>query len=88
MLAIGYLATREIIENMLQLKRFDLYFEGIMNRKWLLSYRNKDISNRDARGFGSMLPENILKCLTQSGAFLMHYFDRLSFKKLNLYYLL
>ena len=34
---MGYLATGEIFENMLQLKRF-----GIMNRKWLLSYRNVD----------------------------------------------
>ena len=29
LIARGYLATREIFENMLQLKRFDLYFEGI-----------------------------------------------------------
>ena len=35
-LAIEYLATGEIFENILQLKRFGLYFEGIMNRKWLL----------------------------------------------------
>ena len=41
---MGYLATGEIFENMLQLKGFGLYFEGIMNRKWLLSYRNNDIS--------------------------------------------
>ena len=47
-LAIGYLATGEIFENLLQLKGFGLYFEGIMNRKWLLSYRNNDISYRDA----------------------------------------
>ena len=52
-----------------------------MNRKWLLSYMNNDISYKDAKGFGSMLPEKILKWLTQSGAFLMHYLDRLSFKK-------
>ena len=32
-LAIRYLATGEICENMLQLKRFGLYFEGIINRK-------------------------------------------------------
>ena len=51
-----------------------------MNRKWLLSYRNNDISYRDARGFGGMLPEKILKRLMQSGAFLMHYFDRLCLK--------
>ena len=58
---MGYLATGEICENMLQLKRFGLYFEGIMSRKWLLSYRNNDISYRDAMGFGSMLLEKILK---------------------------
>ena len=70
---MGYLATVEIFENMLQLKRF-----GIMNRKWLLSYRNDAISYRNARGFGGMLPEKILKRLMQSGAFLI--FDRLSLK--------
>ena len=58
---MGYSATREIFENMLKLKQFGLYFEGIMNRKWLFSYSNNDISCRDARGFGSMLPEKILK---------------------------
>ena len=41
---MGYLATGEIFENMLHLKRFGLHFEKIMNRKWLLSYRNNDIS--------------------------------------------
>ena len=51
---MGYSATGEIFENMLKLKRFGLYFEGIMNKKWLLSYRNNDISYRDGRGFGSM----------------------------------
>ena len=30
---MGYLATGETFENMLQLKRFGLYFEGIINRK-------------------------------------------------------
>ena len=58
---MGDFASSEIFENMLKLKRFGLYFEGIMNRKWLLSYRNNDISYRDAREFGSMLPEKILK---------------------------
>ena len=57
-----------------------------MNRKWLLSYRNNDISYRDARGFGGMLPEKILKRLMQSGAFLMHYFDRLSLKSTTICY--
>ena len=55
---MGYLATGAIFENMLQLKCFRLYFEGIMNGEWLLSYRNHDISYIDARVFGSMLPEN------------------------------
>ena len=58
-----YLATGKIFENMLPLKRFGLYFEGIMNRKWLLSYRNNDISYRDARGFGSVLPEKIIDAI-------------------------
>ena len=44
---MGYLATGEIFENMLQLKGFGLYFVGIVNRKWLLSYRNNYISYRD-----------------------------------------
>ena len=41
---MGYLAAGEIFENMLQLKLFGIYFEGFLNRKWLLSYRNNDIS--------------------------------------------
>ena len=36
---MGYLAPDKIFENMLQLKRFGLYFEKILNSKWLLSYR-------------------------------------------------
>ena len=67
-LAMGYLA-RGIFKNMIQLKRFGIYFEEFMNSRWLLSYRNNDISYRDARGFGDMLPEKILKSLIQSGAF-------------------
>ena len=54
---MGHLAPGEIFENMLQLKRFVLYFEGILNKKWLLSHRNNYISYRDARGFGDMLPQ-------------------------------
>ena len=30
---MGYLAPGEIFENMLQWKRFDLYFEGFSSRK-------------------------------------------------------
>ena len=33
---MGYLATGENFEKMLQLKRFGLYFERIMDRKGLL----------------------------------------------------
>ena len=59
---MGYLATGKFLKTCyVQLKRFGLHFEGIMNRKWVLSYRNNDISYRDARGFGSMLLEKILK---------------------------
>ena len=58
---MGYLVLGEIFENMLQLKRFGLYFVRILNGKWLLSYTNNDISYRDARGFGGMLSGKILK---------------------------
>ena len=58
---MGYLAPGEIFEHMLQLKRFSLYFERIQNSKGLFLYRNNDISHRDVRGFGGMLPEKILK---------------------------
>ena len=58
---MGHLDPSEIFKNMLQLRRFGSYFEGILNRKWLLSYRNIDISYRDARGFGDMLPAKILQ---------------------------
>ena len=58
---MGNLASCEIFENMLQLKRLGLYLDGILNRKWLLSYRNNDISYRDAREFGGMLLEKIWK---------------------------
>ena len=53
-----YLASGEIFEKMLHLKGFGLYFEGVMNKKWLLSYRNNDISYRD-----EMLLRNFTSCL-------------------------
>ena len=59
MLGIVYLAPEEIFVNMLQLKRFGLYFKRTLNNKWLLSYRNNDISYTHARGFGGMLSEKI-----------------------------
>ena len=53
---MGHLASGKIFENMLQLKHFGLHFEKILNRKWLLSYRNSDISYRDAKGSGTCSP--------------------------------
>ena len=67
---MGYSATGQIFESMLKLKRFGLYFDRIMNRKWLFSYSNNDISYREARGFGSMLPEKIWK--TRSSKVIEH----------------
>ena len=81
---MGYLATGEIFENVLQLKRFGLYFEGIINGKWLLSYRNNDISYRDAGGGGGVrehAPRENFKMIDAIWCVLMHYFDRLSYKK-------
>ena len=40
-----HLAPGEIYENMLELKRFGLNFERILNKKWLHSYRNSDVSS-------------------------------------------
>ena len=61
MFAMGYLALSKTFDNLLPLKRFGLYFERILNIKWLLLNKNSDISYRDATGFGGMLPEKILK---------------------------
>ena len=45
-----YLATGEIFENMLQLKRLGLYFEGIMNRKGLYFHKEIMISATEMLG--------------------------------------
>ena len=66
---MGYLAIGNIFENILQLKRFRLYFKRIPNVKGLLSNRNSDISYKDAKRFLSIFPKKILKLLMQSGAF-------------------
>ena len=42
---MGYLATGEIFENMLQLKGFGLYFEGIMSIFLSCSFKNSHIEN-------------------------------------------
>ena len=59
----------EICKHLLQLKRLGIYFEGILIRKWLLPYRNNDISYRDARGSGGMLLQKILKSLMRFDVF-------------------
>ena len=74
---MGHLAPGEIFENMLQLKRFGLDFEGILNRKWLLSYRNSDISYKDARGFGSYAPRKTFKMIDAIWLVFMYYFDQI-----------
>ena len=74
---MGHLASGEIFENMLQLKRFGLYFKGILNRKWLLSYRNNDISCRDAMGFGDMLPAKKIEMIDAILLVLRYYFDQI-----------
>ena len=66
---MGYLATGEIFGKHATIEGFWFIFERIRIRKWLLSYRNSDISCRHAREFGGILPKKILKRLMQSGAF-------------------
>ena len=67
---MGHLAPGEIFQNMLQLKRFGLYFKGILNRKWLLSYRNSDISYRDT-------PRENFEMIDAIWLVLMYYFDQI-----------
>ena len=74
---MGHLAPGEILKNMLHLKRIGLYFEGILNRKWLLSYRNSDISYRDARGFGDMLPAKNFEMIDAIWLVLIYYLDQI-----------
>ena len=56
---MGHLAPGEIFENP-TIETFWFIF-WLNLKKWLLSYRNSDISYRDAWGFGDMLPAKILK---------------------------
>ena len=72
-----HLAPGEIFENMLQLKRFGLYFERILNRKWLLSYRNSDISYRDARKWCLHAPRENFEMIHAIWCVLMYYFDQI-----------
>ena len=65
------IASGKIFENMLQLKRFGLYFEIILNRKWLYFHIEIVISDTEMLGGSGtyMLPAKFLKCLMQSGWF-------------------
>ena len=75
---MGYLASGEIFENILQLKRIGLYLDGILNGKWLLSYRNNDISYREARGYA---PRENFEMIDAIWCVLMYYFDQIKSKK-------
>ena len=80
-----YLASSEIIDNMLQLKRLGLYLDGILNRKWLLSYRNNDVSYREAKGLGAYATRENLEMIDAIWHVLMYYFDQIIFKKVPLF---
>ena len=72
---MGHLSPGEIFENILQLKRFGLYFKGILNRKWLLSYRNNDISTEMLGGSGTCSPQKI-EMIDAILLVLRYYFDQ------------
>ena len=74
---MGHLAPGSIFKNILLLKRFGLYFEGILNRKWLFSNRNSDISDRDARGSGTYAPRENFEMIGAIWCVLMYYFDQI-----------
>ena len=54
--------------------RFSVYFDSVLNEKWLFSYRNNDISCTHARGHAPQL-ENLEKTcnLVRRGV----YFDQI-----------
>ena len=58
---MGYLAIGEIFETMLQLKRFGLYFEGILNRKWLLHIEIMISATEMLGGSGACFPRKFMQ---------------------------
>ena len=59
---MGHLAPGEIFENTLQLKRFGLDFERILNRKWLYFHIEIVISATEMLGgSGTCSPQKRLK---------------------------
>ena len=54
---MGYLAPVEMFDNMLQLMRFSVYFEGVLNtNNGFFSYKNNDINGTHARGLVGTFP--------------------------------
>ena len=41
--------------------RFSIYYDSILNEKWLLSYRNNDISSTHAKGHAPRLARKLRK---------------------------
>ena len=70
-------APGEIFENMLQLKRFGLNLERILNRKWLLSYRNGDITYRECYGIQGHVPRENIELIDVISSVLMYYLDQI-----------
>ena len=73
---MGHLAPGEIFENMLKLKRFGLYFKGILKRLWLLSCRINDIRYKDVGGSRICSRENF-EMIDAIWCVLMYYFDQI-----------
>ena len=65
--------------------RFDLYFEGILNRKLPLSYRNNYISYRDTWGFGGHARGENFEMIDAIWCVLMYYFDQIKSQKVSLF---
>ena len=73
---MGYIVPWEIFENMLQLKRFGLYFGEILNREWLLSHRNNQLQRcSTVRGHA---PRNFFEKIDAIWCVLMYYFDEIN----------
>ena len=73
---MGHLAPGEIFENMLQLKRFGLYFEGILNRKWLLHIEIMISATEMLGGPGTCSPQKI-EMIDAILLVLRYYFDQI-----------
>ena len=76
-----YLALKFFLKIMLQLRRFGLYFERILNKKWLLSYRYNDINCTHAREIRRHAPGEILYIIDAIWCVLMYILVRFCLKK-------